>query len=122
MPARLWKTSDLAKELGLPHDAMVRSADSAGLLIQCGSAKRILDDEILELIEACCVRPKEPASISENAKEDPPYGSSAMKGRGKYQQARTVAAKLKRPSLSTSPIRTAQVVQLPSTNCQSPKS
>jgi len=60
MSVKLIKTKDLAKQLGFPHDAMVKVAIKHGLIIACGRSKSVREDEIDDLIEACRVKPKAP--------------------------------------------------------------
>jgi hypothetical protein len=63
MAKLLIKPADLAKELGLPLRQLLAVAEKHGLIIQCGSAKRIRTDEIEKVLEACRKAPNQPASL-----------------------------------------------------------
>ena len=65
---RLLKTAELAKELGLPHRSLVATAEKYGLIIQCGSAKRIRSDDINRLVEVCRKPPNPHDYISEKGR------------------------------------------------------
>lgn len=108
----LLSLKDVASQLGMPQAALERAASEAGLIIQCGSRKKIREDEIEELIETCRVRPKVPASTSANEKAVRASGSSVTKAGPKSLPAQKAAQRLKRPLPNTSPQNIAQVVRL----------
>lgn len=108
----LLSLKDVASQLGMPQAALERAATEAGLIIQCGSRKKIREDEIEELIETCRVRPKGPASTNANEKAARASGSSVTKAAPRSLPAQKAAQRLKHALPSTSRQSTAQVVQL----------
>lgn len=103
---------DAAAQLGFGVEAVERVAAAKGLLIKCGNRKKVLQSELMELVEHCRVRPKVPASTSESEKAVNPSGSSETKAVSKSRPALNAAKLLTQRSQTTSPTETAPVVHL----------
>lgn len=102
---------DLAIDWGVPKAALIRCAEDHGLLVRIGTAKKIAETDLLELISKCRVKPNQPASFSEPEPTETPSMSSST-GAGKKARAQDISKRLKRTSKRTSPAKSAEVVPM----------
>jgi hypothetical protein len=100
---------EAADRLGFPIATTERVVRNLGLLIMAGNRKRVDPNDLPEIRDQCRNEPKARAYISGATRGS---GLSGTPGEATVQQAREIAAKLKKPSPVISPKGTAQLVQL----------
>ena len=100
---------EAAERLDFPVATTERIARDLGLLIMAGNRKRIDPNDLPEIMDACRSTPRDRASTGT---QRPGSTSSATQVGGTAQQALEIAARLKKPSVTTSPQGTGQLVPL----------
>ena len=100
---------EAASRLGFPVATTERTARDLGLLIMAGNRKRIDPNDLPEIMDACRSTPRDRASTVAPTRASM---SSATPAGGTVQQALETAARLRKPSPSTSPGATALPVPL----------
>lgn len=98
----LLKVEEAAKELGVPKAGLRTAAEKLGLLIYMGRSPRIDPNNYEELIKGCQGKPLEQGSTCEKTRAS---SSSETPDTPTNQQAREIAAMLKKGLRPTSPAK-----------------
>lgn len=101
---------EAARQLGVPAKSLQSAAAKHGHLIRVGRAVRIPQDELEELVNKCRCRGEVQDFYSGPDQADPPSMSSKTLDAAKSAQAQEIADRLKSPSRTTSPRKTAEPV------------
>lgn len=102
---------DVAAKLGVPRATVLRKAQELGYLIEIGSARVMLADEVREFLQECRSAKRVPDSTLKREKTDEPQSTSSAK-RGVQTLAQELKTSPKRKG--NSPSTSASVTPLPS--------
>ena len=103
---------EAAIELGVKKAALRAVADEYGFTHRIGRSVLLHRAELGELIEACRVKPKDPACTGDRSQDERPTTKSATTETSAFQPAVQAARKLRQRSRNTSPQSPAPVVPL----------